>query len=174
MLRCSVVDRPGALAVLTGVIGQAGGDIQAVEVVEHVDGRALDDLVVVLDRPQQLRDLVERIEELDDVDLIHTGPSRGDPGGAVDRLAVSFEHLLNGAMTLEHGISAILGGALRAASIEFRAAADAPRADAKQLVFPLEEQVVVVCRDYRFTHSEQERGAVLLRAIVEATKARVS
>jgi len=54
MLRCSVPDRPGALAVLAGTIGEAGGDIQAVDVVEHGESDALDDLVVVFDDVQQL------------------------------------------------------------------------------------------------------------------------
>ena len=172
MLRCSVADRPGALAVLTGVIGKAGGDIQAVEVVETTHSRALDDLVVVVESPATLGDLVERIEELDDVDLVHTGPSRGDPSGAVERLALSFESLLNGAMTVDHAVSAILGGTLRAAAVKLVDAADAPSANAKQLVLPLDDRVVVVTRDYRFTRTEEERGNSLVRAIAEGARAR--
>ena len=168
MLRCSVPDRPGALAVLAGTIGEAGGDIQAVDVVEHGESDALDDLVVVFDDAQQLSTLLAKIEGLEGVELIHAGPSRGHPGDAVTRLAVGLEAILNGAMTMEHGIRALLGGLLRASSAELMETSAAPSATDKRLVLPVDGRVLVLARDYRFTSTERARAEATLRAALEA------
>jgi len=45
-LRISVPDRPGSLGLLATTIGSAGGDIDGVDVLENVSGRALDDVFV--------------------------------------------------------------------------------------------------------------------------------
>lgn len=168
MLRCSVPDRPGALAVLAGTIGEAGGDIQAVDVVEHGDADALDDLVVVFDDAQQLSTLLQKIESLEGVELVHAGPSRGHPGDAVTRLAVGLEAILNGAMTLEHGVRALLGGLLRASSAEMVEPTRAPSPTEKRLVLPVEDRLLVLARDYRFTKTERERAEAMLRVALEA------
>ncbi len=109
MLRCSVPDRPGALASLAGTIADAGGDIQAVEVIESGEGAALDDLVVIVEDPAQLERLLTALRTLEGLAVIHAGPSRGHPGDAVTRLAVGFESLVNGAMTLENGLERCSG-----------------------------------------------------------------
>jgi ACT domain-containing protein len=169
MLRCSVPDRPGALALLAGTIGQCGGDIQAVDVVEHEQGLALDDLVVVFDDPQHLSNLVERIRHLDHVELIHVGPSRGHPGDAVTRLAVGLEAILSGAMTLEHGVRALLGGLLRASSADV-VDGRPPSANDKRLVLEVGDQHLVVQRDYRFTSTERDRAEATLRVALAAAR----
>jgi len=46
LLRVSVPDRPGALGALASAIGDAGGDITAVDVVERGPGAAVDDVLV--------------------------------------------------------------------------------------------------------------------------------
>jgi hypothetical protein len=46
LLRVSVPDRPGALGALASAVGQAGGDITAVDVVERGSSAAIDDLLV--------------------------------------------------------------------------------------------------------------------------------
>jgi hypothetical protein len=172
MLRCSVPDVPGALAVLTGAIGESGGDIQAVDVVEHSpEGVALDDLVVVFEDTHQVSDLVERIRRLEGAELIHVGPSRGHPGDAVTRLAVGLEAMLSGAMTLEHGVRTLLGGLLRASSAEVVEARSAPAASGKTLVLSIGDRVVVLTRDYRFTMTERERAEATLRVALEAGRA---
>ena len=170
MLRCSVPDRPGALALLTGAIGHCGGDIQAVDVIEHSGGTALDDLVVVFDDSQQVSNLVERIHGLEGVELIHVGPSRGHPGDAVTRVAVGLEAILNGAMTLEHGVRTLLGGLLRASSAEFVAASAAPGTTVKRLVLPVRDRALVLSRDYRFTSTERERAEATLRVALVAAR----
>lgn len=170
MLRCAVPDRPGALSELAGAIGRAGGDIQAVDVVEVADGRALDDLVVFVTEPGVLRALLEEIERLDGIDLVHTGPSRGHPSDLATRMAITFEHVLNGAMALEHALSALVGGMLRAGAVRLVDASDAPAPHATQLVLPLDDRAVVVNRDYRFTDGERERGRAVVRAVAEAAR----
>jgi hypothetical protein len=46
LLRVSVPDRPGALGALASAIGEAGGDITAVDVVERGPDAAVDDVLV--------------------------------------------------------------------------------------------------------------------------------
>lgn len=48
LLRVALPDRPGALGLLALAIGEAGGDILSVDVVERRGGTAVDDLVVEL------------------------------------------------------------------------------------------------------------------------------
>ena len=171
MLRCGLPDRPGALAALAGAIAEAGGDIQAVDVVEHADGRALDDLVVVAD-PGRLASLVERLEALPEVELVHVGPSRGHPGDAVTRLAVGLQSLLDGAMTPEHALQTLVGGLLRASSADFVPAQDTPVPCDGVLVVAVDERVLVVRRDYRFTDTERARAAAIAALCLQATAVR--
>jgi hypothetical protein len=170
MLRCSVPDVPGALAVLTGAIGVAGGDIQAVDVVEHEDGVALDDLVVIFEDAEQLSRLVENLRDMEGVELIHVGPSRGHPGDAITRLAIGLEAILSGAMTRDHGVRTLLGGLLRASSAELVEAHAAPAATAKRLVLPVGDQMLILTRDYRFTHTERERADATIRVALDAAR----
>lgn len=172
MLRCSVPDRPGALATLTAAISEAGGDIQGVEVAEVADGRALDDLVVVVDGSAGLRALVGHVGGLSDFELVHAGPSRGHPGDAVTRFAFAIESLLNGAMTVDHAMATIVGGLLRASSTRLVPAPDAPRPTDNRLILDVGGRCLVVSRDYRFTYTERERAEALVRAAVEAASTR--
>ena len=174
MLRCSVPDRPGALAALAGAIGHAGGDIQAVDVVEQAGDEALDDLVVVVDDAGHLSVLLERVREVPGTTLVHAGPSRGHPGDAVTRLAVGLEAVLSGAMTLENGVKTLLGGLLRASSAEIHPVDDAPAAHDRRLVLPFNGRALVLVRDYRFTDTENDRATALLRVALEAAGARTS
>lgn len=172
MLRCSLPDRPGALAALTAAVSETGGDIQGVEVVEVADGRALDDLVVVVDGSADLRALVDRVGGLTDFELVHAGPSRGHPGDAVTRFAFAIESLLNGAMTADHALATIVGGLLRASSARLVPAPDAPRPNESRLTLDVGDRYLVVSRDYRFTHTERQRAEALVRAAAEAAAAR--
>lgn len=171
MLRCEVPDRPGALAALAGAIGTAGGDIEAVDVVETAEGVALDDLLVRVD-PKGLRHLVDTVTAVDGVTLVHAAPSRGAPGDAITRLAVGLEALLNGAMTPDHALTTLVGGLLRASGAEVCARDEAPRADAKLLVLDLGEQRLVVRREYRFTTTERDRADAIIRVCREAAATR--
>lgn len=161
-LRCAVPDRPGALAALAGAIARAGGDIEAVDVVEAGDGRALDDLTVIVDE-RNVPALLDRVRALEGVELVHAGPSRGHPSDGVARLAVALEALLDGAMSYDHAVATLVGGLLRARSATFSDADGAPPGDGKTLVLALGDRCLVVRRDYRFTRIEQERAAAILR-----------
>ncbi|MDP8978449.1 MAG: ACT domain-containing protein [Actinomycetota bacterium] len=172
MLRCSVPDRPGALAALAGAVATAGGDIEAIDVVEVSGGRALDDLFVAVGAPEGLRSLVEGLESLEDVEVVHTGPSRGHPADAVTRLAMGLEALLNGAMDIEHGLTALVGGLLHASEACFRGPDAAPGADPRTLVVAVGERVMVVRRDYRFTRTERLRAEAVARLGAEVSRGR--
>lgn len=167
MLRCAMPDRPGALAELAGAIGEAGGDIQSVEVVDRgtaKDGTPIvvDDLVVVADGDLGA-ELLRRVEAVPGVELHHAGPSRGHPQDAVTRLAVTLESLLTGQAEADRAILTLLGGPLRASSAELAPRSEAPKAHAHCLVLDLGDRVAVLERDYRFTDTERERAEALVR-----------
>ncbi len=168
-LRLSVADRPGSLATVAGAIGGAGGDIAALGVVETADGIALDDIEVVVE-PARLEALMSAIRGLDGVELIHAGPSRGLPGDAVARLALGLESLLNGAMTLEHAVTTLIGGLLDASRAELVPVGSARRAGDRVLVLDFDGQHLVVERDYRFTDTERARATAILRTCLEAAR----
>ena len=172
-LRCAVPDRPGALAAVAGAIADAGGDIVAVDVVETADGVALDDIIIVID-PADLRDIVGAMQGVDGVELIHAGPSRGQPGDAVARLALGLESLLNGAMTPDHAVTTLVGGLLGATSAELAPAGVIPPAGDTVLVLDFNGSVLVVGRDYRFTDTERERAEAVLRTCLEASRLRAA
>lgn len=167
VLRCALTDRPGALAALAGIVGESGGDIQSVEVLEHDGDAVLDDLVVAID-PVDLPGLVDRLTITDGMELVHAGPSRGDAGDAVSRLAVGFEALLAGSMEPDHAFTTLIGGLLRASSASICPAAEAPLPGRRTLLVPLDEHVLVVRRDYPFTRTERERATTIGRACVRA------
>jgi hypothetical protein len=170
MLRCALPNRPGRLAALAGAIGEAGGDIQAVDVVESTADIALDDLFISVDGPAGLRAVVAGVQALKDVELIHAGPSRGHPGDAVTRAAIGLEAILSGAMTLTHGVKALLGGLLRASSITFEPADHPPLSDDCVLMLPFADRILVLRRDYRFTDTEIDRARALLQVCREAAR----
>ena len=170
-LRCDVPDRPGTLAALAGAISGAGADIVSVDVVETANGRALDDIGIVVGNAQ-LGTVIDAVRALEDVGLVHAGPSRGLPGDAVARLALGVESLLNGAMTLDHAVTTLVGGLLGASRAKLvPAGASVPSGEAV-LVLDFDHQHLVIERDYRFTDTERERAAAILRTCVEAARAR--
>jgi hypothetical protein len=166
-LRCDVPDRPGTLAAVAGAIGAAGGDIVSVDVVETADGRALDDIGIVID-PSKVSSVVEALRGVEGVQIIHAGPSRGLPGDAVARLALGVQSLLNGAMTLEHAVTTLVGGLLGASSAELVPIDESAAGSETVLVLDFDHQHLIVRRDYRFTDTERERAAAILRTCVEA------
>lgn len=163
VLRCEVDDVPGRLAILAGVIGDAGGDIQAIEVVgtSH-DGRVLDDVVVV-GEPDVVRAVVDALQSAPAVRLVHAGPSRGHPGDAVTRLAVGLEALFSGSAEFDRGLRTLVSGLLQASSVGLVATGQAPAASKRRLVLPLDHRSLVVTRDYPFTDAEVDRARSLAR-----------
>ncbi len=168
-LRCTVPDRPGALAELAGVIAGCGGDIQAVDVIEVTDDIALDDLVVVVGDPAKVRQLLDAIAALDDVEVVHAAPSRGHPGDAVTRFAVGLESMLNGAMDLDQGLITLLGGLLHADEASILDGDDAP-VGSGALVFPIGGRRLALRRSFPFTRAERDRAKALVRVCMETAR----
>ncbi len=163
MLRCALPDRPGELARVATTISAAGGDIHAVDVVEHRDGRVLDDLELSLEE-DRVAALLEEISALDGVTVIHAGPSRGHPGDAVTRLSIAVEALFDGITEPRQGICTLIGGMLRARSAELVATPHVPNGDQRVLALDAGGgDLLVLRRDYRFTATERERAQALLR-----------
>lgn len=162
MLRCRIADEPGSLAALAGAVGEAGGDIQSLDVVEHLDGWVVDDLVVVID-PDRGSSLLERLQALEQVEVVHAGPSRGHPGDAIARLVVGLEALLTGQSESERGLATLIGGQLRASHAELVPRGQAPQESARTLVLGIDDRALVLQRDYRFTTTERERAEALVR-----------
>lgn len=168
MLRCALPDEPGSLATLAGTIAEVGGDIQAVDVVEHTDGQVLDDLLVVIQGEGASR-LLTRVAALPGVQLVHAGPSRGHPGDAVTRLAFGLEALILGQAPPDAGLATLIGGQLRAGKAELVPKGQAPRNDGKTLVLDVDDRALVLQRDYRFTATERERAEALVRLCLLAS-----
>lgn len=71
LLRVELPDVPGSLGRLASAIGEAGGDIEAIEIVEHrADGRAVDD--VLLETPPGVMpdSIVSACTQLDGVEVL--------------------------------------------------------------------------------------------------------
>jgi hypothetical protein len=170
MVRCALPDRPGELAKVASAISAVGGDIQAVDVVEHHNGRALDDLELLLDA-DRIPALLARLGALEGVAVVHTGPSRGHPGDAVTRLSIGIEALLDGSAEARRGLVTLIGGLLRARSAEFVEPGDAPDGDQRALVLHAGGEMLLIQRDYRFTSTERERAEALLRVGLRAIAA---
>lgn len=172
-LRCDVPDRPGTLAAVAGAISGAGGDIVSVDVIDTADGRALDDIGIVVSSAQ-LGAIIDALNDLPDVSLVHAGPSRGVPGDAVARLALGVESLLNGAMTLDHAVTTLVGGLLGASRAELLPLEQKVSGGDTVLVLDFDSQHLVIARDYRFTDTERERAEAILRTCIEAARARTA
>lgn len=166
ILRCQVADVPGMLATLAGAVAEAGGDIQAVEVVTSGDGVAIDDLWVTTG---DLSGLVAHIQALEGVQLVHAGPSRGLPLDATTRLATGIQALLSGAMDVREGLVTLIGGMLQATSAEIVPAhAFPPERNRKTLALGVSQGVLVLRRDYRFHDAEVARARMLLGVCEQA------
>ncbi len=77
LLRVELPDRPGALGAVASRIGAVRGDLVAVEVVEHRDGKAVDEFVVELADEEHLSLLLSEICEVDGVSLQDVRPVSG-------------------------------------------------------------------------------------------------
>ena len=165
-LRVEIPDVPGRLATLAGAIGEAGGDIQAVEVAERREETVVDDLWV---ETRDLAALVDHLEALGDTKLIHTGPSRGLPGDAVARLATGMDSLLTGAMAPEDALPTLIGGLLFAQTAELVPHGEAStKPNRRRLQLNVVDGVLVLTRDYRFLDAEVDRVRQVVAACERA------
>ena len=102
LLRVELPDVPGSLGRLAGAIGEAGGDIEAIEIVEKRDGTAVDDVLLEIAPGTMPDSVVSAVNGLDGVsvvwisryaaggnlflDLEAVEELTADPDGALDRL----------------------------------------------------------------------------------------
>jgi len=77
LLRVELPDRPGALGAVASRIGAVRGDLVAVEVVEHREGKAVDEFVVELADGDHLSLLLSEVAEVDGVALQDVRPVSG-------------------------------------------------------------------------------------------------
>ena len=72
LLRVDLPDIPGSLGRLASAIGEAGGDIEAIEIVEKnkVDGRAVDDVLLETQPGTMPDSIVSACNELDGVHVV--------------------------------------------------------------------------------------------------------
>ena len=80
-LRIALPDRPGALGAVASRIGAVRGDVVSVEIVERLDGLAVDEFVVELGDEDHLPLLLSEVGEVDGVsiDAVHPIAGSGHP-----------------------------------------------------------------------------------------------
>lgn len=69
VMRVWIPDRPGALGVVASRIGEVGGDLVGIEILERGAGRAIDELMVELPDESLVPRLVAGLREVADVDV---------------------------------------------------------------------------------------------------------
>ena len=77
LLRVELPDRPGALGAVASRIGAVRGDLVAVEVVEHRQGKAVDEFVIELADEDHLSLLLSEVAEVDGVSVQDVRPVTG-------------------------------------------------------------------------------------------------
>ncbi len=71
LLRVELPDVPGSLGRLAAAIGEAGGDIEAIEIIEkRPDGTALDDVLLEVEPGAMPDSIVSACNALDDVEVV--------------------------------------------------------------------------------------------------------
>lgn len=88
-LRLSLPDRPGALAAVATACARAGADIVRLDVVERVDGIAVDDVCCTADaEPEVVRHALEQVPGVlvEQVRAVHSFPDPGAPVALAARL----------------------------------------------------------------------------------------
>ena len=100
LLRVELPDVPGSLGRLAGAIGEAGGDIDAIEIVEKRDGTAVDDVLLEIAPGTMPDSIVSACNAIDGVQVVWI--SRYAAGGnlfldleAVEELTANPEHALD-------------------------------------------------------------------------------
>jgi malate dehydrogenase (oxaloacetate-decarboxylating) len=71
ILRTETSDRPGTLGRVTTAIGEEGGDIGAIDIVRVGHGKMVRDLTVAARDEAHSETIVERVKELDGVNILH-------------------------------------------------------------------------------------------------------
>ena len=70
LLRVALPDVPGSLGRLASAIGSAGGNIDAIEIVERSDGRAVDDVFLAAETGVMPDSIISACTSLEDVEVL--------------------------------------------------------------------------------------------------------
>jgi UTP:GlnB (protein PII) uridylyltransferase len=65
LVRIRLLDRPGALGLVASRIGSAGGDIVAIDIIERVEGEAVDEFVIELAGDELVEPLRRAVHDVD-------------------------------------------------------------------------------------------------------------
>lgn len=103
VIRVWLDDRPGSLAAVAGQIGDKGGDVVGVDVLERGGGRVIDEFVVELPDAHALEGVVSAVDSLDgvDVELADVVPEFPDPRLDALELAAALVSASTGEELLE-------------------------------------------------------------------------
>lgn len=111
LLRVTVPDRPGSLGGLAVALGSVDANIVSLDVVEHYDGAAIDDIVVDVPTGALPDTLITAAESLDGVTVVSLRPFDGRIG-AHQELQLIDAASTSGAQALEvlaHELPGVLG-----------------------------------------------------------------
>ena len=102
LMRVSLPDRPGSLGLVASAVGNVGGDINAVEIVEKGDGVVVDDFIVDLPPNQLPETMIAACQNLGDVHVewISRYPEGGGLQSDLEALERMTEDPANAAETL--------------------------------------------------------------------------
>ena len=73
-LRIALPDRPGSLGMVASAIGFAGCNIKRLDVIETIDGRAIDDLIVSVPGSDP-GDLLSVLTDISGVEVLSNQPA---------------------------------------------------------------------------------------------------
>jgi ACT domain len=113
LLRVELPDVPGSLGRVAAAIGEAGGDIEAIEIVEHrIEGTAVDDVLLETAPGVMPDSLVSACNQLDGVQVLWV--SRYGAGGNLFLDLEAVEELTQNPTTARDGIVDLLPITFRA------------------------------------------------------------
>lgn len=103
VIRVWLDDRPGSLAAVAGQIGDRGGDVVGIDVLERGGGRVIDEFVVEVPDTQALESVVSAVDGLEGVDVEHADvvPEFPDPRLDALELAAALVSASTGSELLE-------------------------------------------------------------------------
>ncbi len=119
LLRVVLPDRPGTLGLLALALGEAGADIQSLDVVERSGGVAVDDIVVEMPTGALPDVLITAAEALDDT---HVDAIRPFVGSLDAHRELELIELVAGAP--RHGLARLVDAAPRALQVHWAAIVD--------------------------------------------------
>jgi hypothetical protein len=99
-MRVWLADRPGALGAVAARIGDVGGDVTGIDILERGGDRVIDELTVDLPSEEMIAGLLESLKELDFVDVEDIrSVVAGLPYPLIDALEVAADLIAGGTVS---------------------------------------------------------------------------